>query len=87
MGDEDCYTEGKKRFRRRGGKGSGLSDVVYQRIKSKLLRGELSPAVAVLKREAKGADNAYEAIDRLLKEGVVYQAENGRYQVVNAHNA
>jgi hypothetical protein len=69
------------RFRRQKGEGDRLSEEVYKRIRQKLLSGTLSPSVRSLKQEARGADNAYQALDRLQKEGVIFQAANGRYQL------
>lgn len=69
------------RFRRKAGRGDGLSEELYQRIRTKLLRGELPPTVAAIKRVARGTKRTYLVIDRLQSERVVRQAENGRYQV------
>jgi len=69
------------RFRRKAGRGDGLSEELYQRIRTKLLRGELPPTVAAIKRVARGTKRTYLVIDRLQAERVVRQAENGRYQV------
>jgi hypothetical protein len=82
---EETDEERTARFRRQKGEGRELSEEVYQRIKSKLLSGEISPSVAAVKKEARGSDNAYQAIDRLQKEGVVYQGENGRYLLASGH--
>jgi hypothetical protein len=71
-----------KRFRRSKGKGERLSDDLYLRIRTKLLLGEINPSVISLKKEAGGSDKAYEAIDRLQKEGILYQGDNGRYRLV-----
>lgn len=71
--------EGESRYRRQSGGGDELSESVYQRIKSGLISRELQPSVASIKRAARGSDNAYQAIDRLKREGVLFQAKNGRY--------
>jgi hypothetical protein len=53
--------EAKKaaRFRRKAGRGDGLSEELYQRIRTKLLRGELPPTVAAIKRVARGTKRTY----------------------------
>ncbi len=38
-----------------------------------------------IKGITRGTDDAYQAIDRLMGEGVIYQAANGRYQMANGH--
>lgn len=70
------------RFRRTKGKGEGVSEELYQNIRSRILSGEIPPTVAILKKVAKGTNQAYLVIDRLQSERVVRQAKNGRYQVV-----
>lgn len=69
------------RHRRPANNGEGdLWEHVYQRVKAAVQSGEIKPTVAKIKAIAKGTDNAYSAINRLVKEGVISQAANGRYQ-------
>jgi biopolymer transport protein ExbB/TolQ len=69
---------------RRSEDGSDLFEHLYQRVKAAVKSGEVKPSVAKIKKLAKGTDNAYIAIDRLIKEGVIFQSENGRYQLASA---
>jgi hypothetical protein len=64
--------------------GDGLWEEVYQRVRDAVESGEVKPSVAKIKELAKGTDNAYLAIDRLLKDGVIIQGDNGRYQLASA---
>lgn len=70
------------RFRRKKGKGDGVSEELYQRIRARIISGQLPPTVAAIKKAVRGTTQAYLVIDRLQSERVVRQAENGRYQVV-----
>lgn len=69
-------------YRRTDRTDDGLWEHIYQRVKAAVQSGEVKPSVAKIKVLAKGTDNAYLAISRLMKEGVIEQAENGRYQRV-----
>jgi len=81
--EDESEEEGGKslRFRRKKGKGDGVSEELYQSIRARIISGQLSPTVAAIKRAARGTTQAYIVIDRLQSERVVRQADNGRYQV------
>jgi ABC-type multidrug transport system fused ATPase/permease subunit len=77
-------TEGKlpscnPRYRRTRGGGDYISETMYQRVKKAVLEGTLTPTVTNLRKATRGMDRAYQAIDRLLREGVIFQKSNGRY--------
>jgi ribosomal protein S25 len=81
-GKDEEEGENKPRFRRKKRAAQGISEELYQRIKSAVISGKIAPTVATLKKEARGTNQAYIVIDRLQSEEVVRQAENGRYQVI-----
>lgn len=80
---EEQINEGKSpnRYRRShtDGVGDALSESMYQRIKKAVEEGAVKPSVAQLKKIARGTERAYQAIDRMMGEGVIQQQENGRY--------
>jgi hypothetical protein len=74
------------RWRRKNrGSGAELPEKTYREVRSALLEGRLTPTVDAIKGITRGTDDAYQAIDRLMGEGVIYQAANGRYQMANGH--
>lgn len=74
------------RWRRKNrGTGAELPENTYREVKSALLSGRLTPTVDAIKGVTRGTDDAYQAIDRLMGEGVIFQAGNGRYRLVNGH--
>jgi hypothetical protein len=79
-GSEEGATKAS-RFRRKKGRGDGVSEELYQSVRARIISGELSPTVAAIKKAVRGTTQAYLVIDRLQSERVVRQAENGRYQV------
>ncbi len=85
--DSDSTAESTPaRWRRKNrGNGTELLDKTYHEVKSALLEGRLVPTVDAIKQLTRGTDDAYQAIDRLMGEGVIYQAANGRYKMANGH--
>ncbi len=74
------------RWRRKNrGSGAELPEKTYREVRSALLEGRLNPTVDAIKGITRGTDDAYQVIDRLMGEGVIYQAANGRYQMANGH--
>jgi heme/copper-type cytochrome/quinol oxidase subunit 4 len=74
------------RWRRKNrGNGAQLPEKTYQEVKLALQSGRLIPTVDAIKGVTRGTDDAYQAIDRLMGEGVIFQAANGRYRRANGH--
>jgi hypothetical protein len=73
-----------ERYRREAVVEEGIDEETYQKIRAAVINGEISPSVRSVLKLAKGMDRTYSAIDRLKDEGVVTQAENGRYRLATA---
>ncbi len=79
---EEENDDTKSRFRREKRGGDSIKENVYQRIRSAIVSREIEPSVRSIAKVAKSMKYGYQAIDRMVGEGVIAQSANGRYKVI-----
>lgn len=82
--NEEQESDENDRHRRAERGGEEIPEDLYREVREKVMKKEIPVTVRAIKTVARGSDNAYQAIDRLLKEQVIYQKDNGRYDLASS---